>query len=77
LLKSGFADSGTLLFDYSSNNEMKRKPLPANKISCISSKEKVEIQFTLLGVDQANRDNRDPFLEDVPDSLAVPATARV
>ena len=63
------ADGRTMIFDYGSNMEMNRKALQTDKINCVSSKEKVKIQFTLLGVDPVKHDGRDAFLGDVPDSL--------
>ena len=62
-------DGRTLLFDYGSNMDMNRKLLQTDKINCVSTKEKVKIQFTLMGVDPARHDGRDAFLGDVPDSL--------
>jgi len=63
------ADGKTMVFDYGSNMEMNRKALQTDKINCVSSKEKVKIQFTLLGVDPHKYEGRDAFLGDVPDSL--------
>ena len=63
------ADGKTMVFDYGSNMEMNRKALQTEKINCVSSKEKVKIQFTLLGLDPVKHEGRDAFLGDVPDSL--------
>ena len=62
-------DGKTMTFDYGSNPEMNRKALQTDKINCVSSKEKVKIQFTLMGVDPVRYEGRDGFLGDVPDSL--------
>ena len=63
------ADGKSLIFDYGSNMEMNQKLLQADKIKCVSSKEKVKIQFTLLGVDPLRHEGRPAFLGDVPDVL--------
>ena len=62
-------DSKTMVFDFGSNTEMNRKALQTDKINCVSTKEKVKIQFTLNGVDPVKHEGRDAFLGDVPDSL--------
>ncbi|OIQ86302.1 flagellar brake protein YcgR [mine drainage metagenome] len=63
------ADGRTLIFDYGSNMEMNRRALQVDKINCVSSKEKVKIQFVLHGVDPVKFEGRDAFLGDVPASL--------
>ena len=63
------ADGKTMIFDYGSNMEMNRKALQADKINCVSSKDKVRIQFLLQGVDPTKSEGRDAFLSDVPDFL--------
>ena len=63
------ADGKTMTFDYGSNPDMNRKALQTDKINCVSSKEKVKIQFTLHGVDPVKYEGRDGFLGDVPASL--------
>ena len=63
------SDGKTVYFDYGSNMEMNRKLLQTDKINCVSSKEKVKIQFTLMGVDGVKYEGRDAFLGDVPASL--------
>jgi len=63
------ADGKTMIFAYGSNAEMNRKAAQADKINCVSSKEKVKIQFILNGVKPVKYQDRDAFLADVPDSL--------
>ena len=53
------ADGRTLVFDCGSNAEMNRRVLQTDKINCVSSKEKVRIQFILLGVDPTEHEGRD------------------
>lgn len=62
-------DGKTMVFDCGSNLEMNRKALQTDKINCISSKEKVKIQFILNGVKPVKYEGRVAFLGAVPDSL--------
>lgn len=62
-------DGRTLLFDFGANQEMNHKALQTDRISCVSAKEKVRIQFKLFGVDPVKHEGRDAFLGDIPDSL--------
>ena len=62
-------EDNTLVFDYGSNMEMNRRALQVDKINCVSSKEKVKIQFILRGVDPIQYEGRNAFLGDVPESL--------
>jgi len=63
------ADGKTMIFDYGSNMEMNRKALQAKKINCVSSKDKVRIQFLLSGLDAVKHEKRDAFLADIPEFL--------
>ena len=63
------SDGRTLLFDCGSNVDMNRKVLQADLIKCVSTKERVRIEFTLRGVDPASRSERDAFASDLPESL--------
>lgn len=63
------SDGKTMIFDYGSNMEMNRKLLQTNKIKCVSTKEKVRIEFTLMGVDAVRHEGREAFEGDVPESL--------
>jgi len=62
-------DGKTIIFDYGSDMEVNRKALQAKKINCVSSKERVKIQFSLNGVRPVEFEGRTAFLSDVPDSL--------
>jgi len=63
------ADGKSMIFDYGSNMEMNRKALQAKKINCVSSKDKVRIQFNLSGLETVRHEKRDAFLADVPPFL--------
>lgn len=62
-------DGKTMILDYGSNMEMNRKALQTGKINCISSKQRIKIQFILNGVVPVKYQGRDAFLGKVPDSL--------
>lgn len=62
-------DGKTMIFDSGSNTEMGSKVLQTDKINCISSKEKVKVQFILNGVKAVKYEGRVAFLGNVPDSL--------
>ena len=63
------ADDKTMIFDCGSNLEMNRKALQAKKINCVSSKDKVRIQFLLAGLESVKYEKRDAFQADLPDFL--------
>ncbi len=63
------ADGRTLTFDYGSNMEMNKRALAIDHLDCVSSKEKVKIQFALDGLDSIKFRGRDAFLGNVPSSL--------
>lgn len=63
------ADGKTLVFAHDTNKEMNKRALAADKLNCVSSLDKVKIQFVLHGVDPFQYEGRDAFLGDVPDSL--------
>ncbi|HUW36320.1 MAG TPA: flagellar brake protein [Rhodocyclaceae bacterium] len=63
------ADGKTLVFDYGSNMEMNKRALDIDHLDCVSSKEKVKIQFALDGLDSIKFEGRDAFLGNVPATL--------
>ena len=63
------ADGRSLVFDYGSSMEMNRKLLQSDSISCITTKDKVRIQFILPGVESVEHEGRDAFRSGLPDSL--------
>ena len=63
------ADGKTIIFDYGSNMEMNRKALQADKINCVSTKDKVRIQFLLSGLGATKHEKRDAFTADIPPFL--------
>ena len=59
----------TLVFDYGSDLAISRRMLAARHMDCVSSKEKVRIQFALDGVETIRFEGRDAFAARLPATL--------
>lgn len=63
------ADGDTLVFDHGSDLETNRRILASDPIDCVSSKEKVRIQFALDGVETISFEGRNAFSSRLPVTL--------
>ncbi|WP_459950998.1 flagellar brake protein [Denitratisoma sp. agr-D3] len=63
------ADEKGLLFDYGSNPETNRRALEAGKLFCITSLNKVKVQFILKGLRQEDHGGRPAFRGEFPQTL--------
>ncbi|HZV54871.1 MAG TPA: flagellar brake protein [Rhodocyclaceae bacterium] len=62
-------DDEGITLDYGSNPEMNQRALAAEKVFCITSHEKVRVQFLLHGLRQVDYQGRPAFRAALPDSV--------
>lgn len=62
-------DSGHIVLDYGSDEEMNRKALASDKLVCITTHEKVKIQFILRHLEKVKFQGRESFRATLPDTL--------
>ena len=63
------ADGNSLVFDYGGDPETSRRMLGADHIECVSSKEKIRIQFALAGVQPLRFEGREAYSSKLPVTL--------
>ncbi|WIM06716.1 MAG: flagellar brake protein [Candidatus Nitricoxidivorans perseverans] len=62
-------DDDGIVLDYGSGAEMNRRALAAEKLFCITTHDKVRVQFQLRGVRQIEYEGRPAFRAKLPDTL--------
>lgn len=65
---AGVAEDHVVL-DFGPSSEMNRKALEAQKHFCVTTLEKVRVQFILRGLTQIEQDGRQAFRAELPDEL--------
>lgn len=63
------ADRGTLVFDLGSDNEMNSRALKADRLLFTTSLDKVKVQFSLKGLEQAQHGGRPAFRGRIPETV--------
>ncbi|MEW5889816.1 MAG: flagellar brake protein [Pseudomonadota bacterium] len=63
------ADGSRMVLDYGSSKEMNHRALAADRLVCITSHDKVKVQFILRGVEKIQFQGRDAFCAKVPDTV--------
>ncbi len=62
-------DSNTMILDIGGDNDMNQRALRAAKLICITSIDKVKIQFALHGIQPVQFEGRNSFLAEIPKAV--------
>lgn len=62
-------DDDGIVLDYGSSAEMNRRALAADKLFCITTHERVRVQFQIRGVRKIEHEGRPAFRAPLPDTL--------
>jgi c-di-GMP-binding flagellar brake protein YcgR len=63
------ADGSRMILDYGSSEEMNRRALAADRLMCITSLDRVKVQFILRGMEKIQFQGREAFRARLPDTV--------
>ena len=63
------ADGSRMILDYGSSEEMNRRALVSDRLICITSHDKVKVQFILRGLEKVQFQGREAFRARLPDTV--------